>query len=425
MQPLPGRRQDRRRHGASRAWCFSCRWRDPPVHRRHEAVVAARPVRGQLRRSLTHALGAADLVDEAAGRRRARSSPEPAGPAVRGRRPLTGSSWSRSWSAPSVGVGSGAYARPGQPCLRRVQDRVMVGVDLPTDNGRPRAGAVRRGLPGLGDGDTCRGGAAACGRPVRRGRALAQLAGSRGAGLVAIARPRVVQLAGLLAGRHSAMAPWCRWSARPRAWCSARRTRPCSARPRPTCRSVSGVRRLRRSTRPRSAGRAAATAPSAWWPAARRGGGGPGPMEVVDRARAIAGRGLDGDRYADKAGTFTPADDAVARLRPHADRGRGARRPTPGPATRHARRNVVTRGIDLNALVGRRFRVGDVECLGQRLSEPCAHLEALTTQGRAARAHPPRRSARRHPDRRGDRAGRALVESLGHGAGFSPRRRTP
>ena len=45
----------------------------------------------------------------------------------------------------------------------------------------------------------------------------------------------------------------------------------------------------------------------------------------------------------------------------------------------HARRNVVTRGIDLNALVGRRFTIGDVECFGQRLCEPCAHLERLIT----------------------------------------------
>jgi MOSC domain-containing protein YiiM len=46
-----------------------------------------------------------------------------------------------------------------------------------------------------------------------------------------------------------------------------------------------------------------------------------------------------------------------------------------------ARRNVITRDVDLNALVGRRFRVGDVECFGQRLCEPCAHLERLTTKG--------------------------------------------
>jgi len=49
-------------------------------------------------------------------------------------------------------------------------------------------------------------------------------------------------------------------------------------------------------------------------------------------------------------------------------------------APQEARRNVVTRGIDLAALVGRRFRVGDVECFGQRLCEPCAHLERLTAQ---------------------------------------------
>ena len=36
----------------------------------------------------------------------------------------------------------------------------------------------------------------------------------------------------------------------------------------------------------------------------------------------------------------------------------------------------MTRGIDLNALVGREFAIGDVECLGQRLCEPCAHLDA-------------------------------------------------
>jgi MOSC domain-containing protein YiiM len=108
-------------------------------------------------------------------------------------------------------------------------------------------------------------------------------------------------------------------------------------------------------------------------------------MRLVDQARALAGRGLDGDRYAAKAGTFTPRSDTV----------RGydltlieaevlddlALPDGPGLAYAEARRNLVTRGIDLNALVGRRFRVGDVECLGQRLCEPCSHLERLTTKG--------------------------------------------
>jgi MOSC domain-containing protein YiiM len=46
-----------------------------------------------------------------------------------------------------------------------------------------------------------------------------------------------------------------------------------------------------------------------------------------------------------------------------------------------SRRNVLTRGIRLNELVGRRFRVGEVECEGVVLNEPCSHLEGLTYPG--------------------------------------------
>ena len=46
-----------------------------------------------------------------------------------------------------------------------------------------------------------------------------------------------------------------------------------------------------------------------------------------------------------------------------------------------ARRNIVTRGIALNGLVGRRFTVGTVECVGRRLAEPCSHLERLARPG--------------------------------------------
>ena len=42
---------------------------------------------------------------------------------------------------------------------------------------------------------------------------------------------------------------------------------------------------------------------------------------------------------------------------------------------------MATRGIDLNALVGRRFRVGALECEGIELCEPCTHLEGLTQPG--------------------------------------------
>jgi MOSC domain-containing protein YiiM len=110
-----------------------------------------------------------------------------------------------------------------------------------------------------------------------------------------------------------------------------------------------------------------------------------GPMRQVDQAHARAGRGLDGDRYAAKAGTFTPASDTArgydltlieAEVLDDLTLCDGGKLGYP-----EARRNVVTRGVDLNALVGRRFRVGDVECLGQRLCEPCSHLERITTKG--------------------------------------------
>jgi MOSC domain-containing protein YiiM len=46
-----------------------------------------------------------------------------------------------------------------------------------------------------------------------------------------------------------------------------------------------------------------------------------------------------------------------------------------------SRRQVLTRGIRLNALVGKRFTVGEVECVGRELCEPCNHLQSLTRPG--------------------------------------------
>lgn len=96
----------------------------------------------------------------------------------------------------------------------------------------------------------------------------------------------------------------------------------------------------------------------------------------AETATAIAGCGLDGDRYAKSAGTFSNSP------------GTGYELTLVAAETIHgilsweeARRNVVTQGIDLNALVGRDFTVGEVVCHAQRLAEPCAHLERLTEPG--------------------------------------------
>jgi MOSC domain-containing protein YiiM len=103
----------------------------------------------------------------------------------------------------------------------------------------------------------------------------------------------------------------------------------------------------------------------------------------VDEVRAIAGQGLEGDRYRAGGGTFfeerKPGQD-ITLIEAEAIEGLAhddGLELAPG----EARRNVVTRGIGLNDLVGRRFTVGEVECLGQRLCDPCSHLERLTKPG--------------------------------------------
>jgi MOSC domain-containing protein YiiM len=102
-------------------------------------------------------------------------------------------------------------------------------------------------------------------------------------------------------------------------------------------------------------------------------------MVSVERATARAGRGLEGDRYFDHRGTFSNAYGRGHDLTLiEAEVLDALTLPAGQLAPKEARRNIVTRGIDLNALVGERFRIGDVECFGQRLCEPCAHLERLT-----------------------------------------------
>jgi hypothetical protein len=100
------------------------------------------------------------------------------------------------------------------------------------------------------------------------------------------------------------------------------------------------------------------------------------PLHRVDSAEAVPGRGLAGDRYFDGRGTFSGRGQGYELTLVEADALDALELPW-----EDGRRNVVTRGIDLNALVGRRFRIGDVECVGRRLAEPCAHLERLSRPG--------------------------------------------
>jgi MOSC domain-containing protein YiiM len=108
-----------------------------------------------------------------------------------------------------------------------------------------------------------------------------------------------------------------------------------------------------------------------------------GSLHEVPEVRAEAGAGLVGDRKhrsalperkRDEPGRNLTLIESEALEALAAEHGIEL-----GPG--ESRRQIVTRGIRLNPLVGRRFRVGDVECVGVELCEPCAHLQSLTQQG--------------------------------------------
>ena len=107
-------------------------------------------------------------------------------------------------------------------------------------------------------------------------------------------------------------------------------------------------------------------------------------MESLTVAELEIGRGIVGDRYYAQLGTFSKQDE----IRPdqeitlieseEIDRFNGSTGSTLDYGA--ARRNVITRGVRLNDLIGVQFRVGSVLLEGVRLCEPCAHLAALVSE---------------------------------------------
>lgn len=98
--------------------------------------------------------------------------------------------------------------------------------------------------------------------------------------------------------------------------------------------------------------------------------------------RVLSGVGVEGDRYAIGQGKFSApgrggqALTLIAEESITAAQAKGAK-----IAADTARRNVVTRGIELEPLIGGRFAIGTAICQATRLAEPCAHLERLTSPG--------------------------------------------
>jgi MOSC domain-containing protein YiiM len=107
------------------------------------------------------------------------------------------------------------------------------------------------------------------------------------------------------------------------------------------------------------------------------------PLESVPAVRAVAGKGLEGDRYFKKVGTYSnhPGSGREVTLIEAEAIEALARDLKIQLAPGASRRNITTRGVPLDHLVGVRFRVGGVLLEGTRRCEPCKHLEGLTQEG--------------------------------------------
>ena len=100
-----------------------------------------------------------------------------------------------------------------------------------------------------------------------------------------------------------------------------------------------------------------------------------GPSDAiapVQTASALAGKGLQGDRHFHQEGAAP--GEALTLIEAEVLE-------SVGLTGAQSRRQVTVRGVRLNDLVGKRFRVGEVECVGVELCEPCLHLQQLTRPG--------------------------------------------
>jgi MOSC domain-containing protein YiiM len=106
---------------------------------------------------------------------------------------------------------------------------------------------------------------------------------------------------------------------------------------------------------------------------------GSAPMRPLEDARLIAGVGIEGDRYATRRGTYSKKSGPDRQITLIESETLEALQRDHGIELlpHETRRNLTTRDVPLNHLVGLRFRVGDAVLLGVRLNKPCKYLEDL------------------------------------------------
>jgi MOSC domain-containing protein YiiM len=95
-------------------------------------------------------------------------------------------------------------------------------------------------------------------------------------------------------------------------------------------------------------------------------------LRAVDSVNAVAGCGLTGDRHFSPGGQRPGGAITLIEAEVLED---------VGLSGAQSRRQIVVRDVRLNDLVGRKFKVGEIECLGVELCEPCLHLQSLIRPG--------------------------------------------
>ncbi len=111
-------------------------------------------------------------------------------------------------------------------------------------------------------------------------------------------------------------------------------------------------------------------------------GEGSAAMERVEEVRTIEGRGIEGDRYCEGNGFWTPYGDVCeVTLIASEDLDRIESELGIRVKSGEHRRNIVTRGIDLNDLRRKRFRIGETVLEYDRPRPPCRHVQNLTEPG--------------------------------------------
>jgi MOSC domain-containing protein YiiM len=105
------------------------------------------------------------------------------------------------------------------------------------------------------------------------------------------------------------------------------------------------------------------------------------PMEQVAEVQAVAGRGLEGDRYAERKGYWTNVDECQVTLIEEEGLDEIRASTEVQVSNGEHRRNIITRGVRLVDLVGRRFKVGEAILEFDRPRPPCRYIQSRSEHG--------------------------------------------